>query len=251
MSNPIVSFRRNPDNAWKPLAVRADQAKARQTVRSASGGAWAPRKLLHRLVGATRSDSRLVTLLEAHAPDVLSAIRDAQRAPNAAAYSAAFARFNDTASTVLDQFERGQRTTRATLPGSQPDATYTQWHHAKRCSPAAALSDRRSTSPPRLRSATYSVARAAMKSGPRSKTRSWCSGRLDPARACTSSSTRSSTPPARSSQLPPGPTTSPPLSPPAEPGDRSLSSTPSGSPRACRLGCGGRLSVDARTRSPR
>lgn len=113
MTNPIVSFRRNPDNAWKPLAVRADQAKTRQAVRSASGGAWAPRKLLHRLVGTTRSDSRLVTLLEAHAPDVLSAIRDAQRAPNAAAYAAAFARFNDTASTVLDQVERGQRTTRA------------------------------------------------------------------------------------------------------------------------------------------
>ena len=66
-------------------------------------------------------------------------------------------------------------------------------------------------------------------------------------RACTSSSTRSSMPPARSSPPPPAPTTSPPPSPPASAVDRSPSSTPSASPQDSPRGSVGLPSAGVRT----
>lgn len=142
---------------------------------------------------------------------------------------------------------RRRRTTHATLPGLRPDATSAVWHHGRRCSLAVVLFGHRSTSPRLPTSATCSAAHEDTTCGLRSRTRSWCSDRLDLARACMSSSTRSSTLPVLSSRLRPGPTTSRPRSPPAEPGDRSQCSTPSGSPRACRLGSDGPLRHDLPT----
>lgn len=107
----IVAFKRNPTDPLKPIAVRAEERPSPPT-RDSNGGAFAPRRLLHRLVGATSASSRLADQLGAADPALLQAIRDAQSAPNRDAYKAAFGIFNERASTILHEIETGRRRTK-------------------------------------------------------------------------------------------------------------------------------------------
>lgn len=103
----IVSFRRNPDNALKPIAVYGDARKAesRARTRNAHGGDFAATRLLHRLVGAARQDSALTSILTDTAPGLLSAIRGAQGARNPANYTEHFRAFDAEASAIMHRIE--------------------------------------------------------------------------------------------------------------------------------------------------
>ena len=103
----VIAYKRNPDNALKPIAVYGDERakRSKSTARNADGGKWAKSRLLHRIFGAARADSRLSSLLSEQAPSLLASIRGAQAAPNAAAYLDHFRAFDVEASSIMHRIE--------------------------------------------------------------------------------------------------------------------------------------------------